>query len=315
MKLVPELYKIWEKNGFKESGNWEDIFGSGVQTDEIFMAWYYAKYVNRLAEAGKKIYQLPMYVNAALNRPNRLPGIGYPSAGPLPHLMDIWKAAGNSIDFLAPDIYFPNFKYWCDLYVRQGDPLFIPEHKNDNTAPFKGMFAIGHYNTLGFSPFSIESTAEPENNPLGKIYNIITQLSLLITENQPTGKVEGVLLNKQHKDTTIIMGKYILNIRHDYTLGWGVDTAAIDSWPLSSAIIIQTSENEFYFGGTGIVATFKSATNNDLNIGILKVDEGKFENAKWKILLHLNGDETHQGRHLRIPYGQYSIQRIELYQY
>ena len=73
--LVPEFSEIWEKNGFKNSGTWEEIFGTGSQTDEIFMAWYYSKFTNSVVEAGKAVYPLPMYVNAALNRPGRKPGI------------------------------------------------------------------------------------------------------------------------------------------------------------------------------------------------------------------------------------------------
>ena len=259
-RLVPEFLAIWEKNGFKTSGTWEEIFGKGVHTDEIFMAWYFSKYTNKIIEAGKKIYPLPMYVNAALNRPNRDPGSGYPSAGPLPHLMDIWKAAGPSIDFLAPDIYFGNFKHWSDLYTRQGDPLFIPEHRFDNTAASKSIYAIGHYDALGFSPFSIESIDKPDDEPLGKMYNLISQLTPIITANQGHGKIEGVLLDKENQDTIIQMGEYEFTFRHEYTLGWSPG-AKEDEWPLAGAIIIQTGEEEFYIAGTGIVVTFKPLNN------------------------------------------------------
>jgi hypothetical protein len=259
-KLIPEFRLIWEKNGFRTSGNWEEIFGKGVQTDEFFMAWYFSKYTNKIIEAGKKIYPLPMYVNAALNRPNRDPGSGYPSAGPLPHLMDIWKAAGPSIDFLAPDIYFGNFKHWSDLYTRQGDPLFIPEHRFDNTAASKSIYAIGHYDALGFSPFSIESTDKPDDEPLGKMYNLISQLMPVITSFQGQAKIEGVLIAKG-QDTIIHMGEYEFTFRHEYTLGWAPG-AKDDEWPLAGAIIIQTGEEEFYVAGTGIVVTFKSLKND-----------------------------------------------------
>ncbi|UCD39305.1 MAG: beta-galactosidase, partial [Fidelibacterota bacterium] len=147
-KLVPEFHAVWAGNGFSTTGTWEEIFGKGPHTDEIFMAWYYAKFANTIIEAGKAIYPLPMFVNAALNRPGWLPG-RYPSAGPLPHIMDVWKAGGPSIDFLAPDFYFPNIKHWCDLYTRQGNPLFIPEHRFDNTVAAKAAFTIGHYESLG----------------------------------------------------------------------------------------------------------------------------------------------------------------------
>ena len=96
-----------------------------------------------------------MFVNAALNRPGAEPGKGYPSAGPLPHLMDIWKAAGKSIDFLSPDFYNPDFKYWNDLYTRQNNPLFIPEHRFDSSVAAKAAFAIGLWvGWMGFNPGS-----------------------------------------------------------------------------------------------------------------------------------------------------------------
>ena len=312
-KLVPEFLQIWKNQGYKTSGNWEAVFGKGLHTDEIFMAWYYSKFANAITAAGKKIYPLPMFVNAALNRPGREPG-NYPSAGPLPHLMDVWKAAGPAIDFLAPDFYNPDFKHWNDLYTRQGDPLFVPEHRFDPTVAAKAIYAIGHYNALGFSPFSIESTENPSEEGLGKMYQLIETLSPLITSNQGKGKIEGVLLDKTNVETIVRMGKYEFTFKHEFTLGWSPGASAAE-WPMAGAMLIQTGEDEFYLAGTGVVVTFKPVSDPALNIGILKVDEGAFEQKQWKVLRHLNGDQTHQGRHVRIPYGQYGVQRVELYVY
>lgn len=312
-QLVPEFLQIWKTNGYQTSGNWEEVFGKGVHTDEIFMAWYYSTFANKIAEAGKKIYSIPMFVNAALNRPNREPG-QYPSAGPLPHLMDVWKAAGTSVDFLAPDFYNPDFKHWCDLYTRQGDPLFVPEHAFDATVAAKSLYAIAQYEALGFAPFSIESTSKPEEEPLGKMYGLIKELTPLITANQGQEKIKGVLASKGNQETIVRMGKYELTCKHDYTLSW-TPGARTDDWPLTAAMIIQTGEDEFFVAGTGIVITFKHIANKNLNVGLLKVDEGKFENENWRVHRHLNGDQTHQGRHISIPVGQTTTQRVELYLY
>ncbi|MEN2487810.1 DUF5597 domain-containing protein [Flavobacterium sp. B11] len=311
-KLVPEFSEIWKKNGFKTKGNWEEVFGKGLHTDEIFMAWYFSKFTNIIAKAGKDIYPLPMFVNAALNAPEKKPG-QYPSAGPLPHIMDVWKAAGNAIDFLAPDFYNPSFKQWNDLFTRQGDPLFIPEHRFDETAPFKGLYAIGHYEAIGFSPFSIESVADAKKEPLGKIYDLVQQLTSTIEANKGQGKIDGVLLDKVNNTQIIKMGDYEFTFKHDYTLNWS-DGAKAETWPMSSAIIIEIAKDEFYISGSGIVVTFKPLKGN-VNAGILKTDQGKFENEKWKTIRHFNGDQTHQGRHLRISVGDYEIQKIKLYSY
>lgn len=64
-----------------------------------------------------------------------------------------------------------------------------------------------------------------------------------------------------------------------------------------------------------VIITFKHRENKDLNVGLFKVDEGKFDNNQWTIKRHLNGDQTHQGRHINIPVGQFGTQRVELYLY
>ena len=310
--LLPELKSLWETNGYKTSGNWEEIFGKSLFTDEIFMAWYYAIFANELAAAGKAVYNLPMYVNAALNRPGLKPG-QYPSAGPLPHLMDIWKAGAPSIDILAPDFYNPDFKHWCDLYTRSSEPLFIPEIRFENGIDAKAFFAFGNYNCLAFSPFSIESTEHPETEPIGKAYNILKQVSHLVTKYQPAKAVKGFLLDKDSLPKEVTLGNYVLTVTHEYKLGWSPG-AKNNIWPLTGGLIISVSPDEFYVAGTGMVITFSPVVTNK-KAGFISVDEGRFENEKWIPGRRMNGDQNHQGRHVRIPADEYSIQHVKLYTY
>jgi len=310
--LLPEIKSIWEANGSKTSGNWEEVFGKGLATDEIFMAWYYASFTNELAVAGKAVYPLPMYVNAALNRPGAKPG-QYPSAGPLPHVMDIWKAAAPSIDMLAPDFYNPDFKHWCDLYTRASDPLFIPEIRFEKGVDAKAFFAFGNYNCLAFSPFSIESTDHPEAEPIGKVYDILKQLSPLITKYQPIGNVKGFLMEKDSIQKDIPVGDYLITVHHEYKMGWS--PGAKDSiWPLAGGVIIAVAPDEFYVAGNGLVITFTPKANGK-KAGFISIDEGKFQNEKWIPGRRMNGDQNHQGRHVRIPANEYSIQRVKTYTY
>ena len=311
-QLLPETLKSWSANNFATSGSWEQVFGSGIATDEIFMAWHYGIYIEELISAGKQTYPLPMFVNAALNRPDRLPGTGYPSAGPLPHLLDFWKAAAPSIDFYAPDLYFSEITSWCERYTRKNNPLFIPEIRFDETVAPKALYTIGHFESLGFSPFSIESAADPETEELGKAYRLIRQLTPLIAQHRGTGKIEGVLLDREDPQMVIQLGNYELNVKHSFTLGYELGSKN-DEWPTAGAIIIQSDENEFFVGGAGVVITFQH--RSAANVGILKTEEGNFQEGKWKVFRHLNGDQTHQGRHIRIFRDQYSIQRFELYTY
>ena len=315
--LNPEFSKIWQENGFKTKGNWETIFGKGLQTDEIFMAYYFASYTNKITKAGKKEYNIPAYVNAALNRSGAKPG-EYPSAGPLPHILDIWKAASPDIDVYAPDFYFPHTKYWCDLFTSQDNPLFIPEHRFDNTVAAKALFTIGHYESLGFSPFSIEQIPgkdiTPKEQKLAETYAIIDQIKPLLDKARGKNKIEGILLDKEVKQTTFTLGDYELTASHTYNLGWEPNSNAED-WEPAGAIIIQTGDNEFYYAGFGVSLTFKNLKNPSAKVGILKAERGTFKNEKWNVFQHLNGDQTHQGRHIRSFIDDVTIQRFTLYEY
>ena len=310
--LLPEIRSIWKANGSKTTGTWEEIFGKGLATDEIFMAWYYAVFTNEVTAAGKAVYNLPMFINAALNRSGRKPG-EYPSAGPLPHLMDIWKAGAPAVDILAPDFYNPDFKHWCDLYTRAGDPLFIPEHRFEAGVDAKAFFAFGNYNCLSFSPFSIESTNQPEKEPIGKTYNILNQITHLITRHQPPGNVKGFLIEKDFIQKDVPLGDYLITVHHEYKMGWSPGSKE-NTWPLAGALIIGVAPDEFFVAGTGIVMTFASKSQGK-RAGLISIDEGRFENEKWIPGRRMNGDQDHQGRHVRIPVNDYSIQHVKLYTY
>ncbi len=310
--LVPELSAHWGKTNFITAGSWATVFGSSLTTDEIFQAWFYARYANRVAAAGKKEYDLPMYVNAALNHRNLLPG-EYPSAGPLPQVMDIWQAAAPAIDFLAPDFYNPRFAEYGDLYTRRNNPLFIPEIGSDASNAARVFYALGHYHGLGFSPFSIESIRKPEEDPVGKSYHIIGQLIPEISRHEDNS-MDGVLIDSAHQRQEITFGDYVLTVAHDYTLGWSPE-AKKANWPQTGALIIEERPGEFIIAGTGVVITFRVATKPDRSAGILWAEEGAYKDGKWLPGRRMNGDQDHQGRHIRVAVGDWSIQRVKLYQY
>lgn len=311
--LAPALLASWKSNGFKTSGSWETVFGKSLATDEVFIAWHFAQFTDRVTAAGKAVYPLPMFVNAALNRPNVKPG-DYPSGGPLPHVIDVWKAGAPAIDFLSPDFYNPDFKYWNDLYTRPDNPLFIPEIRFEPSVAAKVFFALGRYEAMGFSPFSIESTEHPADEPIAKSYDVLAQVSPLILAHQGKQAMAGFLFDKKTMTDTVRLGGYTFTVKHDYSLGWS-PKAKDDEWPQTGGLIIQTGADEFTVAGTGIVMTFTSDKPDAPVAGILRIDEGTYLNGKWVPGRRLNGDQDHQGRHLRIPVGEYGSQKLTLYRY
>jgi len=309
--LTEELQQTWSSTGMKTSGTWEQVFGKGLPTDEIFMAWHFAQYTNYVTQAGKKEYPLPMYVNAALIRPNYKPG-QYPSAGPLPHLMDVWRAAAPHIDFLAPDIYFPNFAEWLGKYDRGGNAVFVPEVDRRQSVT-NAFYAISRHNAMGYSPFSIESVDDPQNSQFAKGYEILHQLTPLILEHQGRGTMAGFLLDSAAQTAEIKMGDYAFTVKHEYT--WPYAARAEGNTPRFGGMIVMTAKDEFYIAGSGAVVTFQSSSGNESIAGIASMDEGAFVNGKWVAGRRMNGDEDHQGRHLHLPGGKYGIQKVKLYSY
>lgn len=316
--LVPEMKAMWTERGARTAGSWEELFGPGDAAAEVFAAWHYARFADGLAAAGKAAYPMPMYVNVALNRPGRIPG-EYPSGGPLPHLIDVWKAGAPSLDFLAPDIYFPNFTQIVDRYKRPDNPLFIPEaHNADNPiVPANAFYAIGEHDALGFGPFSIDSIDEAPG-ALKDAYAVLDQLRPMILDAQGTGRMAG-FKPRQRYDETVDYEPQVRDIGgYRFTIAYAdiqrptmtPDTAGC------GGLIIQTGEDDYLVAGQGITVTFKPIGAGPGLAGIDRAHEGVFDAAgNWKPGRLLNGDQTHQGRHIRLPAGTWGIQRVRLYRY
>ncbi|HWA24470.1 MAG TPA: DUF5597 domain-containing protein [Lacunisphaera sp.] len=318
-RLSVELRDRWVANGRKAAGTWTEVFGPGVGTDEIFMAWHFARFVDQLTAAGKAEYPLPMYVNAALIRPGHLPG-QYPSAGPLPHLYDVWRAGAPAVDFLSPDIYFTNFTEWVRRYTREGNPLFIPEAMRSPEAAVNGVVAIAGYNAMGFSPFAIESFSGDVARYLTDSYAFLDQLSPLILAHQGHGTMVGVMSEgpEQRQPQQVWLGGYVLHVTFDRGASAGpADGATAASASAQAApvggLVIASGPDEFILGGMGLTITFQSREAGGPFVGLLSVEEGRFSAGQWEHIRWLNGDQTHQGRHIRLEPGRFGLQRVKLY--
>ncbi len=317
-KLEPELAERWKAHGRKSSGSWAQVFGEDEWGQEVFTAWQYARFVEALVVAGKKRYDIPMYVNAALNRTGRKPG-EYPSGGPLPHLLDVWKAGAPSLDFLAPDIYFPNFAQLASRYARPDNLLFIPEANNatNSQGPANAFFALGELDSLGFSPFSIESLGDAPN-AWSRAYEVLGQLAPTILESRGKARMAGFRARIEEDGSVVDTPvKKVLG-------GFEFAVTFIDPWTPRDqqtiadhgGLVVYAGGEDFWFAGQGITITFKGADEGAPLVGIDSAYEGVFDQqGRWKPGRLLNGDQTHQGRHIRLPPGQFQIQKVRFYRY
>ena len=342
--LHPQMLKKWESQGCKKQGNWQEVFGADIYTDEIFMAWHYAKYVEGLAQTARSIYNIPLYVNAAMNSRGRKPG-EYPSAGPLAHLIDVWHCGAPSIDILAPDLYDNGFTDWVAQYKLHNNPLFIPEIRLTDNNSVRAFYIFGEHDAIGISPFSIEDGSDSPNSPLVQSYAKLTELMPLLTKYQGKGLMKGLLFDSENKERIIADDDLTITARHFFTLPWDPRATTGSIWPEGGGILLKLSKNEYIVAGSGIVLEFAKtsekqtiekqkqlgedgfALRNDqiktkhdkfkgMRCGIGYVDEVKVDkDGKLHYVRRLNGDQDHQGRHVRISVGDFKILHVQLYEY
>ncbi len=297
-------------NGHGQS--WTDVFGDAA--NEVFMAWNYADYIEAVTHAGKNEYALPMYVNAQLPAPFERAG-EYPSGGPHPYYLEVWRAAAPSIDFYSPDIYWPNFEYWLQRYAIPGNAIFVPEARMDNAA-YNAFYAYGQARAFGFSPFAVDSLTAPEKDgdpkpPLVQVYELLDSLSDLLPPAQAAGLTRGLVLHATslRPTQTVALGGYLFEAT--LSRSWPARTLLTDD---GAMLILQVSPAEFYIAGSGLTVSFARDPDVDAGIaGIESVEEVSRTSGQWTTERRLNGDQTNQGRQLLMDAKRPHIYRARLY--
>ena len=321
-ELAPELFAAWVAGGKKTKGSWEDIFGQAPITDDFFMAWQYATYIDAVTAAGKAEYPLPMYTNAALIRPNYQPG-QYNSGGPLPHSMDIYRAGAPRLDFLSPDVYFDNYAYWAGKYNREGNPVFVPEARGGLEGAANALYTFGELNGLGFSPFGIDGhMSQPESEkletiqqPIAALYSELSHLAPLILEKQGTGQMAAMVLEGEaQRNGRLHLGGYSMTLTRSRPLA--PDRPGDRQ---VGVLFVQTGQDQFIALGAGdCQVTFMPDAEGPAQAGIVSIDEDVLVNGEWIRQRRLNGDENGQGQVLRMNdegTGKASAYRVRLYRY
>ena len=263
---VPQV--LLKALNIKIQGSWAEVFGTDDYADEKFMAWHYACYVEHLAKAAKRIHDIPLYVNAAMNSRGRKPG-EYPSAGPLAHLADIWKTGAPSIDILAPDIYDTGFKSWAAQYAmplrpqdggRVKNRLFIPESRCCENSGVRALYAFGEHQALGFSPFAIDQASPKETESITQAYNLLRPIfPKLYTPNSKLN-TWGLLFNQEDRERIIDDEGVVMTCRHYFTLPWDPRATDGSAWPEGGAILVRMGRYDYLLAGSGVVVDFKTRT-------------------------------------------------------
>ena len=301
----------------KSPGTWAAVFGKDA--DEFFHAWSIGHYVGQVAAAGKAEYPLPMYVNAALRDPtNHQDPATYASGGPTWNVIEIWKAAAPSIDFLSPDIYTRKsgeYEAHLDRYARPDNALFVAETGSDTQYARYLMETLGR-GGIGFSPFGIDYTGY-SNYPLGakeiteKTLEPFRDLYRLIGPWQRTwarlafeGKVWGAAEPDDRKPEVIDLGDWTATTGYQrWQFGPSSqpidpnDVPAASAQPNGAIAIAEIEPGQFILAGHRIRIDFAAKPSTDgKRRMVLRVEEGHFDDAgKWVFERIWNGDQVDYG--------------------
>jgi len=308
--------------------NWQTL---SYLPEELFTVYQYAKYMGKVAAAGKEVYPIPMYVNAWLKQKlTPMPG-KYPSGGPTPHTLDLWRAAAPAIDFISPDIYVPEVVYTVEQYHREGNPIFVPEIKPGIGSANQAFWIFGEHDAIGVAPFGIDEST-PDEDPITKTYAALMQVSGLLLQHQGKGTMKGIFLDSATRTQSFDLGGY----RVDAKLGTGsfAELAGFSvgqkKTDIAGGVLITTGKDEFIAIGKDYNLTFTPLQQDGKSLDVEYFDEGTFVNDKWVTTRRLNGDEGTGGgdygfgfkignsaslKFQPSPTGNYSIVKFKMYRY
>ncbi|KAK8210090.1 hypothetical protein M8818_003577 [Zalaria obscura] len=300
----------------KYADSWDELFGRGKRTDELFMAYHYSLYVERVAAAGKSEYPLPLYTNVWMNSAESesasateaggggTPG-EYPSGGAVSNVLDVWQHFAPSLDFISPDIYLNNYWNACADYRHRDQPLFIPEQRRDEYGARRIWVAYGSFQALGASPFGID-TLDPKTSAFRKHYGMLASISPVVLEVQRRpGTSIGFFFDELRPDGSdpsppIVheIDGFELRIERSFVFG--------KPGP-GCGMVLKLQGNrdrcKFLLVGWGFQVGFRSLKKNTSFTGILSMKEVTFDKKTGEFQTHrvLNGDETRSGKWAMMP--------------
>lgn len=319
---IPEEMKAL----YEVSGSWKEAFAENAE--EYFMAYHFAKAVEKITAAGRKEYPIPCYANAWLRQYPWYAG-SYPSGGPVKGVHKIWKMAAPSLFTLAPDIYVPYVASVLEEYAYEGNPLVVPEVRKDAVTASYCMYAFGALNAIAYSPFGIEEIAlDPDSvdkppmevmialniDPsafdirgskecLGRTYELLNEMKPLYLKYRGTEHLASYV-----RKSATDYGTYFRFSEYDLEVSYAPVTPAT---PLAAGMIYELDSNKFLITGMMSGLTFRVKPGEKKKADYLRLEEGTIENGEWKAGRVLNGDEKMSLRLGAMPTCLY----VELYKY
>jgi beta-galactosidase GanA len=323
------VHDLWRAAGGATAGDWVACFGDAG--GELMTAWSIARFIDRLAEAGKALLDCPMYLNVWLGEVGwHIPGESYPSGGAVTKVLDLYKWATPHIDLIAPDIYLGDaqgYEAICRAYAREDNPLFVPESAPGGSNPLRMFRAIGAYNAIGYAYFAIEHILDGDGNvrtelqPLVDSFRCVAAAIPLLLAYQGTDRIHVIAQEADLGAQILDFDGYIGMVTFDPGplprggKDWRHAAPSITVTPSPGTgpgrgLIVQTGAHEFYCVGANYrlhlrrkrkpAEQLRAAEGHPFLMSRLthyvRVDEGRFDkNGAFVVDRRRNGDETDNG--------------------
>ena len=297
--------------------SWKEIFGDAA--GELMTAWSIAGYIDRLAEAGKEIHEIPMYINVWLGEGSwGIAGESYPSGGAVGKTLHLYKWFTPHIDLIAPDIYIADSRGYeaeCCQYARPDNPLFVPESGPEGANAWNLFRAVADYNAIGYAFFAVEhivaedGTIRPENRALVDSFRCLSAVTPLLLQYQGTGKVHAVVeeenLWAQQLQLDGYLGQAQFHTASHSHRDWRHPPSTTSNMR-GRGLVIQTGLHEFFMVGAGfrlvlrrslptgqaLDAAYSRETSLLRQAHYVRVEEGHFDQkGHYVVDRRRNGDE------------------------
>lgn len=342
-----EMAEVWKKQGKKKNGTWKEVFGNAG--GEWVTAWAVASYIDQIAEAGRKIYDIFLYTNAWLSGGRGIAGVDWPSGTSLQWNLDIYYAVCKNLDTIAPDIYLPEVTQYRDALKRysnadQGFPLYVPESARTWFNSGMMLEGVGEFGAIGYHVFGGESLLTDTQDALNEegqsmmhSFHMLREAEAILPDYIGTDRLHAIHRRGAENFCLIrgLMGGWRAYVSFQGTLDsyYRMDFMHKEACQEEitgnpgepcRGLLIQESENVFYVVGHKFRIFFLQEEADDgsvdaakaspmifsHNIEYLSVTEGHFEeDGTYEADAYRTGDEARHG-----TYAQWdsNVLRIEL---
>lgn len=279
------------------AGTWGQVFGE--HAEELFTTYHMARYVERVAAAGRAEYALPTACNCWLDKGHK-PG-RFPTGGPNLRVLGVWKHAAPSIDMVGPDIYVPTFCQVCDGYARPDNPLFVPETATHANAAAREIWAVGHHHAFCFAPFGYEEMGEPFGDSAGILFGMDTSDPALRTPQDRAEYAAATRGLSQLLEMAADNAAYAtLDAVSSEMAGEGVldmgDVAlrvsfAEGALPGACAALVG-ADGAIYLLALRCAVALESRASGEPHVDVAALETGSVAGGAWQRDCRLNGDEV-----------------------